>query len=321
MLQHFLLALFLLALSGCSTPRPAVALWYYAPPHNTPTTLYGVGEGVDLASAKVMALSQIAHGISMTLQSRYDKRDQSIRFNAQEQTLQEIEHHITTQAQTLHFSEVHVDKEQWIAGRLYVLVRMDRATLYAQEQRRLQERLNTFRRRFDQMAVRSSLEQFVQLQQFHDAAESLRNRIALLHAIDATRDTSGYRHIIAQYEDRYAVQKNALHLKVVADAVSRGFERIVRQQLLKVGITVDNVGSDGIIDLTSQSKKEQLAGYNIEQCHLHVKCRDGNAMTVASREYVFVGTSRIDFSQSHHDCVQQFASQVTQEGIFKSLGL
>ncbi len=320
MLRYFLLALFLLLLGGCSTSRPAVAPWYHTPPHNTPTTLYGVGEGVDLASAKAMALSHIAHGISMTLESRYDKRDQSIRFNTQEQTLQEVEHHITTQAQTLHVSEVNIDKEQWIAGRLYILVHIERKRLYAEEQRRLNERLDAYRRRFKQATARSSLEQFVQLQRFHDEAQELRSRITLLDAIDAKRDTSEYRRFIDAYEDRYEAQRNALHLKVTSDTASRDFEHLIVQKLSALGITVDKAGADGAVRVTLQSKKEQLSGYYIEQCRLHVNCRDADGVTVASREYVFVGTSRIDFSQSHHDCVQQFALQVTQEGIFKSLG-
>ncbi len=320
MLRHFLLALLLLLVSGCSTSQPTVASWYHTPPRDTSTTLYGVGEGVDLASAKAMALSQIAHSISMTLESRYDKRDQSIRFNTQEQTLQEIEHHITTQAQTLHVTEVHIDNEQWVSGRLYLLVHIERNKLYAEEQRLLEERLKAHRRRIEQTAAHSALEQFVQLQRFHDDLNELQNRITLLHAIDATRDTSPYRREIETYEDRYEAQKKALRLTIVADEKSRGFKQIIAQKLSALGINVDSSGADGTIVLTLQSKKEQLSGYYIEQCRLHVNCRDADAVGVASRDYVLVGTSRIDFSQSYHDCVQQFALEVTQEGIFKSLG-
>lgn len=321
MLHRFLSALLLLLLAGCSTSKPTVASWYHTPPHNTSAILYGVGEGVDLASAKAMALSQIAYAISTTLESRYDKRDQSIRFNANEQTLQEVEHRITTKSPTLHFNTVYIDKEQWVEGRLYVLVHIERERLYAEEQQRLEERLDAYRRRFEHAASRSSLEQFVQLQRFHDDANALNAHIALLHAIDAHRDTSQYRRFIQTYEDRYEAHKSALRLQIVADARSQGFQEIIYQNLVKHGITIDKRGADGTIVVTSKYNKEKLLGYYIEQCYLHVNCRDGDAATVASRDYIFVGKSRIDFSQSHHDCVQQFALKVTNEGIFKSLGL
>ncbi len=307
--------------SGCVRHTHTVGVWYFTPPHNTATTLYGVGEGADYPAAKTMALSNIAHNVRMTLQSRYEKRDQSVRVDGTERTLQEVSHRISTQAEALHFSDVTIEREAVVNGRVYLLVSVERKQLYRDQESALREKLQTYQRQFEQLQTQSNLVQFVLLKHIADRLPELKKRLELLRVLDDQQDVSWYRTWIHQYEKRYEVRRHALHLSMRADASSQGFQEVLKRQLLSLGVNVNQAGRDGEIVVRSHSKREQLLGYYMEKCFLHIGVIDADRTPLASREYVLVGKSSIDFSQSHHNCVEKFTSKVVSTGIFNSLGL
>jgi len=321
MLRLLSLLLLLFFFSGCLATEPKIASWYYTPPHDNATTLYGVGEGFDQNAAKTMALSHISHNLSMTLHSSYVKSDQSVRENKRELTLQEVRHTIKTQAKVLNFSDVVTENEQLINGRVYLLVSISRAALYQEQKEKLSEIINGYKRQFKQMSHLSTLEQFIVLKHFHDDASALKSQTELLHAIDSRQDVRAFKQFVTEHESDYLKRKNSLSLALVSDTQSRGFKEVLEHELTLLGVKITKNGSDGVIKLKSHSKKEYLMGYHFEKCFLHVDMIATNKSVIASSDHVISGKSKVDFSQSHHNCVTKFASKVADEGIFKSLGV
>jgi len=321
MFKLLLYGMLLLGYAGCSQPKPHRASWYVTPPHHTPTTLYGVGEGADFNAAKTMALAHLAHSLSMTLQSSFTKQEYSMRTNGKEQTLQEQRHRIRTEATLLHFRDVSIEQEQVLNGRIYLLVSVERARLYDAQEAALHETIETYQQQFESLQKQSSLTRFVLLKHINAQLPELKRQLELLKILDPTRDVSGYDTWIERYGRLYETQRHTLHLSLEADAVSTGFKEVFAEQLLALGVHVDASGHDGVIRITSKHKQEKLLGYYMQKCFVRIRVADAKGAPLASREYVLVGTSSIDFSQSHHNCVQQLASKVASEGIFKSLGL
>jgi hypothetical protein len=320
MIRQLLLLLLLLLLTGCFGTKPKVEPWFYKPPRDTSTTLYGVGDGASFESAKAEALAAISEHISMTLQSSYKKSDQAIRSDGNEKTLQEIRHSITTQAKSIHFKKVNVVKEQLLNKRVYLLVSVDRNRLYRDHQRQLDAKLKKIEREITASHSLSTLEQFIALKHFHDTAAELHGRVALLRAIDSRHKLTPYEQKIAHYQEQYLQAKNSLKLHVKSNRSSQMFKLAVQKIFMQMGVKLVEHHADGIIDVSSHSKKDKIMGYNIEKCFIHVKMSSDKKSSIASQDYVVVGKSKIDFSQSHHNCVTKFESRIRDEGIFKSLG-
>jgi hypothetical protein len=321
MIRQLLLLLFLLLLTGCFGTKPKVEPWFYTPPRDNSATLYGVGDGASFESAKAEALSAISHHISMTLQSSYEKSDQAIRKDGNEKTLQEIRHHIKTQAKSIRFTKVNVVKEQVLEKRVYLLVSVDRAKLYKEHQRQLDKKLKKIDREIKASSALSPLERFIALKHFDDVSVALYATVALLRAIDSRRQLSVYEHKIAAYDAQYLKAKNSLKLHVKSNRESQMFKLVLQKALMNLGVKLVEKGADGIIEVSSHSKKDKIMGYNIEKCFIHVKMSSAKKSGIASQDYVIVGKSKIDFSQSHHNCVTKFESRISDEGIFKSLGM
>ncbi|MEA2110911.1 MAG: LPP20 family lipoprotein [Campylobacterota bacterium] len=322
MKQTFLTLLLTLLISGCiGTTKPKIESWYYTPPRDTATTLYGVGDGASFKSAKVDALASISSNLSVTLQSNYEKSDQAVRSDGSERTLQEIRHTIKTQAKKISFSKVDIIKEQVIEKRVYLLVSVNRARLYAEHQRKLDAQMQKIERDITASQSLSSLERFIALKQFHDTSSTLIATVAVLRAINSRRDLSNYENTIAKYEKAYLKSKSSLKLHVKSSRESQMFKLALQKSLMNMGVKLVQDGADGVVELKFNSKKERLMGYNIEKCFLHVKLSNSQKSIIASKDYVVVGKSKIDFSQSHHNCVTKFSTRIDNEGLFESLGI
>ena len=322
MKQTFLTLLLTLFISGCiGSSKPKIESWYYTPPRDSTTTLYGVGDGASFKSAKVDALASISNNLSVTLQSSYEKSDQSVRTNQDERTLQEIRQTIKTQAKKISFSKVNIAKEQVVDKRVYLLVSVNRARLYKEHQRKLDVQMQKIERNITASNSLSLLERFIALKHLHDTSSRIIASVALLRVIDSRKDLSAYESTIANYEKAYLKVKGSLKLHVKSSRESQMFKLALQKSLMNMGVKLVQDGADGVIELKFNSKKEKLMGYNIEKCFLHVNLSNDKKSIIASKDYVVVGKSKIDFSQSRHNCVTKFDSRINDEGIFESLGI
>jgi hypothetical protein len=110
-------------------------------------------------------------------------------------------------------------------------------------------------------------------------------------------------------------------VNVQSDAATSTFKEVLEHELGGIGVKISGTASDGTLKISSQSKQEYLLGFYVEKCFLHVNLLDAKNRLIAAKEHIVSGKSKIDFSQSRHNCVAKFAAKVAQEGIFESLGI
>ena len=328
MLRRLAALLFIVIFAGCgggSAPKPqSYPQWYLNPPQSNGATLYGVGSGPDLPSAKNEALSAISANLSVTVQSQFKKSDHSIRTNNSEQTLQDVLNTVQADTKALTFSNVNVEQNSVLNDKVLILVSVDRAQLFNDQKHRLDTKTSALKTELKNAEALSSIERFIIFKKVRAEHVGIASGAELLAAIKPGFDNSAYLDFTAANDSQFDSLKHGMKLHIKSDADTKLFVAPVIDALTEEGIKVEQSQSSGksvVIELAASTQQDTLYGYKIEKLRLSATTKTASGKTVASKQHTFSGKSRYDYTQARHQSVAKFKKKIAQDGIFTVLGL
>lgn len=306
--------------SGCVVPTvrsqaaPAIIpSWVMQPPKDDSASLWGVGEGADLESAKRSALKDVAAklrvAISAQLESRTTVSNQSVDRYARTRVSEDV--------QRTEFRNHSVEKTAPSAQGFYALVRVDRQAFVTDSIQKLAAAEKEIASLFAGIESSPPVERFVAQQKALPWLDKAVSSSQILVTVDSGFDSNRLR----KHESSLSKAKNAaseLVFEIKATNDSQDVAQSVRGFLNDTGVRVGKGGAPLIIE--SSSSQDVIFDSKSVKLHVSLSVLDSKGRTLTTREFTTNGASVNDFKSARQAAVKHLGDQLRTEGPVAALG-
>ncbi|MBE0497974.1 MAG: LPP20 family lipoprotein [Campylobacterales bacterium] len=317
-----LLSLFFMGCSGAKQPEVlSYPSWYLNPPHNDGSSLYGVGEGVDLSSAKISALNAIAASLSVTVSSEFKKSESSSSFNGRENTYHSAINTLKAEVKEIEFGDYTVVQNLALSGRIILLVEVSRSRLFNAQKAKLEQFSKELRAEHANISRKSPLQQAFAYEQSMEKTQKLTALALLAKSINSNFDTAPYIDQVAQIKQYQEDALGNAKVSVTADPEARVFVDALKEGLNDAGIQTVSSGANTHIHLQNSFQTDVIYGFTIVKATLLLSTKDAQQRNIATKTISLNGKSRYDAEKAKLSAAQSLSLKITQEGIYALIGI
>ena len=287
--------------------------WVTVPPKDTPETMWGVGEGSDLDSAKRSALKDIAAKLSVAISAQLESRV-TVRSNSVDTYART---HVAEDVQRTEFKNYSLEKSMQIGKDIYALVSVDRRAFIADAEQKLTLAEKEIAISLSGSEKGNAIEKFVAQQKALPWIEKAVSAAQVLSAADANFDGTKLR----MHEAALAKAKNSsreLTFNIKANDDSRDVAQTIRNFLNESGMRIGGGGSPLIIE--TNATLDSVFGSFTVQLRINLTVLDAQGRNLTSSEFTVQGTSMTNHRAARQAALQDLAEKLREAGPLVALG-
>lgn len=317
------LCLPMLLLAGCATSDVAqLPEWVLNPPADSASTIYGVGEGAGLRTARDDALAVIAGKLETRVSA--DVLTETKLENGREESRTQNQVRTTTEA--LELSEYQTENSAQVANRLFVLLSVKRQALVTSTLNDLNRLDSEIEARLSGSDDSSRLKRLYRLTLAQALVSEALDKALLVQSV--SQNSALKRESAAHYQslldERERLQQN-LTLSVSWDRNTPEIGERVLTMLLELGMhaEADKSGAryDGRIVISGEpSKREIFDEYHV-QLDTVVVLEDNQGREISSARYKAAASSLSDHESAQKTANRQIAEEVERQGLWRALNM
>jgi hypothetical protein len=287
--------------------------WVTAPPKDTPDTMWGVGEGSDLDSAKRSALKDIAAklnvAISAQLESRVTVSSNSVDRYARTRVAEDV--------QRTEFKNYSLEKSMQTGQDFYALVSVDRRAFIVEAEQKLVMAEKEITINLAGSEKGNAIEKFVAQQKALPWIEKAVASSQVLSAADASFDGKRLRkHEAALAKAKAAASELTFDIKVKND--SRDVAQTVINFLNESGMRIGGGGSPLVIETIATL--DSVFGSFTVQLRINLSVLDAQGRNLTSKEFTVNGSSMTDHRAARQAALQELGEKLREAGPLVALG-
>lgn len=316
-------------ISGCSTlgigdqdeaPKEELPQWVKNPPSDTPSTLYGLGDGRTLKAAKDAALSDIAGKLNVWVASSSEAS--SSRYAGE--TSRSYSEDIQTRIENLKLTNYEMEKTAERRGTTTVLLRVDRQAVFRDTRNRLQDKDETLSRVFEKDQG-SSLVRFAVYQKHLKTLDEASRLVSILGALRSDFRGERYMDRYREYRRTIEATRDQLAFRVVPSENTRHLGQHLVSLLVDKGVRAETGASGGIgrgsIEIQDTVTREEIFNTKSVQLHIWVTVKDESGTEVAKAEFTESGNSPSGYGVALETANRKIRNQFKERGVFAALQL
>ena len=316
----------LFQLSGCmsnsvkesSSVDNRMPEWVLRPPGDNVATIYGIGEGRDLESAKQNALKDIAGKLATYIKSESENRDYLINGRGDSTFKQKV----NTEIKKMKLSNFEVLQSSQSGHIIYTLVALSRAQFVAGKNDELNELNKQIEGVLQQVGQKNLL---VQLQAYSQAlalADKARPLIALIQAADLEQDK---RRHLADYrtyaqKEQQLLEQSKIYMKPNASMapVVHHIKGLLQSQGLQVG---NRAEADGILEVNGIIQEAEVFSSKSVKIELDLTLSTPTNQTLSRTKYTLTGSSVSSYETGRNNALNVLSKQLgSREALFNLFG-
>jgi LPP20 lipoprotein len=314
----------LLALAGCigASAKPQVATlptWVSAPPADSASTYYGLGQGQDLAVARRNALRDIAAKIKVsiagTVENRVSVRNDSVDRSAMNRISEEV--------QKTEFKNFKVLNTNSNADGVYVLLSVDREEFVRDTKEkiaRLASQVDTATSGFEN---RPAIEQFMLLKKQRPNIVMAQGYYDVIGRKDMTANDQTQLDKFDQLINTGDRISNELSFKLQSTAADKDVENTVSNYLTNNGVRTQQApgGSPAAtVTVAAVARLDTIQSSKSVRLTVTLTVIDNNGRAVAGREYIVSGVSLTDHTSARQQAVFNLQAELRKTDLVAGLG-
>lgn len=313
----------MLFLGGCATSGVAqLPDWVLNPPADNATTIYGVGEGAALRTARDDALAVIAGKLETRVTS--DVLTETRLENGREES--RTRNRVRTTTEALELSEYQTENSAQVANRLFVLLSIKRQALVSSILNDLDRLDSEIEARLSGSDESSRLKRLYRLILARALISEALDKALLVQSVSQNsafkRDRAA--HYQSLLDERERLQQN-LTLAVSWDRNTPEIGERVLTMLLELGLhaEADKSGAsyDGRIVISGvPSKREIFDEYHV-QLDTVVALEDSQGSEISSARYKAAASSLSDHESARKTANRQIAKEIQERGLWRALNM
>lgn len=316
-----LITLFLIGCAGNSPEPISYPSWYLNPPQNNGSSLYGVGQGRNIESAKASALSAISASLSTTVSSEFKKDESSSSYNGNENTYRSAINRVKAEVKAIEFNEYQIIQNQMLSNTIVLLVEVSRNKLFNAQKEKLQ--------RFsgELIAEQKSIKNYSPLKQAYlyekslEKTRKLKSLVLLVKTINSGFNTQPYLNQASKIKKNREDALNKTRVSITADSDAKIFIDALKEGLNKAGIKTVSSHANIRIHLKNHFKTDEIYGYKIAKSALSLSTLDAKNKQIATQTLIVSGKSRYNYHEAKLGSTHMLSKRIKEEGIFALLGI
>ncbi|MGC8121091.1 LPP20 family lipoprotein [Marinobacter sp. VGCF2001] len=312
-----------LVLSACATTGPAqLPDWVLAPPADNASTLYGVGEGAALRTARDDALAVIAGKLEVRVTS--DVLTETTLTNGQEDS--STRNSVRTTTEALKLSEYQTENSAQVGNRLFVLLSIKRQTLVTSLLNDVERLDREISARLSNSGDQSRLKRLYRLTLAKSLVSEALDKVLLVQSVSQNpglkqQQAAQYQNLL---EERERLQQN-LTLAVAWDKHTTQIGERVLTMLLEAGLHAEankpGAAYDGRIVVAGTPSQREIFNEFHVQLNAVVSLQDNRGSEISSARYKAAASSLSNHQSAQKTANRQIADDVQEQGIWRALNM
>ena len=297
-----------------------VPQWVLAPPADSASGLYGVGERATLGQAKKAALAEIAGKLGTVIQAE-TATSLSMRAGQTSESLQE---NIQATVASTEFSDFEIMETAVQGGRFWVLVKVDKTMMFDRLTVKRAELETELQTHFADFASRTSLAKIRRVPELQDKLDQAQQYALTMKALSPALDFSTYQESTRLRQRELDKTRDALRVRLEHDRNTTVFANQLKGLLSADKLIVEQGNSrhgKSVIAIRSDVTYQEVFGDQMVKLLVDIQTIDDEGAVVATTNHVVSGASRTSreaaLAQANHKLAQVFSEQ----GLLQSLGL
>ncbi len=307
------------SVQGSSAPSRAVPDWMVSPPPDTPSAMYGVGEGLDVGTATRLGLRDVASKLRVSVSGSV--RSQTTETNGQVDA--QASSSLMADIQKTEFRQYTLEKSALSPNGVYALVRVDRVAFLADTRERIQRMNQLSSQTIAEAASGTPLDKYLALQRARNLLVAQQGLFMLFKASDLSPIDLRLQSSVQQQllDAEAAAAKVSLNVSAANedDDLRTVLLGVVADQSLKVN--EKRGGAPGVLDVVAPMQVSQFGQDTIVRLQVRLALKDAKGVVIASRERVVTGASRTDTRMARQQAVANMRRLWQQEGLLVALGI
>ena len=314
--------LLFVACGGSKEPQAiSYPSWYLNPPQNSGTSLYGVGDGRDINSAKTSALNAIAASLSTTVSSEFKKSESSKSFNGNENAYHSALNTIKAQVKEIEFNDYQIIQNQVVPGKALVLVEVSRAKLFQKQKEKLDRFSTELKTEQKNISRQASLQKAFLYSEQITKAQKLKSMALLSKTINSNFNTDTYLKQASNIKQAHSDTLNTTKVFISANKEAKLFIDVLKEGLNKAGIKTVSSRANANIHIKNRFQLDEIYGFKIAKATLSFSTKDTRQKTIATRSMNLSGKSRYDYEKAKANAAHALGKKINEEGIYSLLGI
>lgn len=327
----FPLILSLTILNGCMGNKPKaneysntqsnadIPEWVKTPPGDSSVSMYGIGEGYNLESAKQSALKDIAGKLATNVKSESENRDYL--YNGMGSSA--FQQKVNTQVKDTKLTNYEVLKTTQSQGQYYALIAMSRAAFVKDKLDQLTEVNSKIETELHQVKQKNNLLQLVSYNNAIQLANQARPLIYLIHAADSQQnkqaDLKAYRGY-EQAEKRLSeTTKFFLSSEPSLAPLVHQIKRVLQTNGFQVG---SKASADSLLEIRGSIEEADIFSTKSVKINFDVLVKTNTGQLVSSKSYQLTGSSVSTFKAARQSAMNKLTSKLKDKaGVYEMLGL
>lgn len=315
----FVITLFIITNCSSTLLKGNYPDWYVNQPKNTQTSLYGVGQGYNMDTAKELALKNISEQIMVTVSSK----SSIYKAETKADYVEESEFNISEKTEEITFSDYEVINSFQGKKDFFVLISVNRQKLIQLQKddlQKLDDEINTLDKNSKR---RTSLERLVALKNIKKLTKRAETKAKVIKSLESTFYARDYLDKYNNYNKEYTqlLSNTKFYIKT-NDSFDKQIASIFKKHLNENNIkTLNNFSTSvTILDIYSSVSTKKIYGSYNSKANIHMGLLV-KGMTIKTNNILVKGSSTISKKEAKNNVVKQLDAKIKKEGLFKILRL
>lgn len=312
-----------LFMSGCASkataPPAEIPKWVQNPLGDTAESIYGIGEGYSLESAKKSALRDIAGKLMTKVSSESVGRAS----DSNGQSSSSFQQKINTQIEDTKLTSYETIRAINVNGQYYVLIDMDRKVFIKDNKNKLDEIEAKITQELSGIERKNKLVQLAHYNKVVQLAEEARRPLYLIQAVNSQFDIDSYLKKYRQYEQNEKQLSQTTQFAIKYDAGMSGVAKRLADSMKINGFQVNNnTNHDAIISISGTATKSEAFSMKMVAINFIVTVKTDNNLLINSKQYIINGSSVSSYAAGELNALNQIKQSFnTKLDLYSMLGL
>ena len=329
--RYIVVLLSLVLLSGClsnkskpsESSRPQgnteIPEWVKVPPGDNSISMYGIGEGYNLDSAKQSALRDIAGKLATNVKSETETRT-SLQNGYSDDSFNQ---RINTQIKDTKLTNYEVLKTTQSQGQYYVLLAMSRSAFVKDKLDQLKEISSKIDTELHQVKQKNKLLQLVSYNSAIQLADKARPLIYLIHAADSQQNKQSYLETYRDYEQEEKRLAETTKFYISSEASLAPLVHQIKRVMQTNGFQVGSrSNADSILEIRGSIAEVEIFSTKTVKIDFDVLVKTNKQQLVSSKSYQLSGSSVTSFKAGQQNAMSKLTSKLKDKaGVYEMLGL
>jgi hypothetical protein len=293
--------------------------WMVSPPPDSPSALYGVGEGLDVGTATRLGLRDVAAKLRVSVSGSV--KSQTTEANGRVDSLASSS--LMSDIQKTEFRQYTLEKSAPSPNGVYALVKVDRAAFLADTRDRILRMNRLSSQVIGDAAKGTALDRYLALQRARPLLAGQQGLYLLFKASDLSPADDKLQASLQQQslDAEAAAAKVSLQLSAGPDDddLRTVMQGMLADQSLRV---VDpRTAAQGVLEAVAPAQLTKIGQDHIVRLQVRLALKDARGVVLASREHLVTGASRTDARMARQQAVASLRQEWRAQGLLGALGI